>query len=297
MNLFNRKTTKYPITAAQNQERAAQGVKMLAYIIVAVLVLVTGAHAVMLVLSEAASFTLAGQSGLMLMIFTALRVGFPLIVELAAVISVVGSIRGMWRGDQKTWATAIDGVWLVFAAANMITFFAIERGQELQGWQVNWLQYGLPLSGIIAGIMVTKLLLADPDHQREEEESAAAEGRAANEFNARIEVESSEPMKLIQRRRAWRDYINGLAAKGYSPDEIAFIIGYIPELQDMPRIAAPTEPAATPSLIDKARAAIGIGQNTQSDTPTVTPLAYPVAGQGEKPNGPPPPRYGGDSRP
>ena len=293
MNIFKR-TKKYPITAAQQQERMAASVSTLAYIVVAVLVAITGAHAIMLVLSEAASFTLAGQTGLVLMLFTVLRVGFPLVVELAAVIGTVGSIRGLWRGDQKSWAGRIDGVWLVFAAANMITFFAVERGQALQGWQTSWLQYGLPLSGIIAGVMVIRLLLADPDHQRAEEESAAVEEHAANEFNARSNVEQSEPMKLIQRRRAWRDYINELSAKGYNDEEIEFIIGFVPELRDMPKAGSP--PPARPSIRERARAylpghpADGVGQNTH-DTPRHE--AHPVpsangheAGQGESPSHP-----------
>lgn len=271
--MFGFKKQKYPITAAQNQERVQKGVSTLAYVVVAVLVLITGAHALMLVLSEAASFTLAGQTGLVLMLFTVLRVGFPLVVELAAVISTVGSIKGLWRGDQKSWAGYIDGVWIIFAAANMITFFAVERGAELQNWQINWLQYGLPLSGIIAGVMIVRLLLADPDHQRAEEESAAAEERNANEFNARVEVEASEPMMLIQRRRAWRDYINGLAAKGYSQDEIDFIVGYLPELQNMPTVsrAAPSRP----SLVDRARERLtgGVGNSTHDEPQPAQPAA------------------------
>lgn len=293
---INIRRKKYPITAAQNEERMAKSVSKLAYLVVAILVLITGAHAVMLVLSEAAEFTLAGQSGLVLMLFTILRVGFPLVVELAAVISVTGAIKGLWRGDQKSWAGYIDAVWLIFAAANMITFFAVERGQPLQSWQVAWLQYGLPLSGIIAGVMITRLLLADPDHQRAEEQNAAAEEREANEFNAKVEVEASEPMMLIQRRRAWRDYINGLAAKGYSQDEIDFIVGYLPELQNMPTVTkAAAATSAQPSLFTRARdKLLGGGDNmpevvplmTQSEagqnTQTATQPAQQTPGQGER---------------
>lgn len=283
--MFGKAKSKYPITEAQAQERAVRGLQGLAYVVIAVLVLITGAHAVMLVLSESAAFTLAGYSGILLYFLTALRIGFPLVVEVAAVIVTVGAIKGYWRGDQKSWAAYVDAIWLVFAAANMITFFAIERGAELEGWQRVWLNYGLPISGIIAGVFVIRLIRADPDHQRAEEETAAAEERTANEFNARNTVENSEAMKLVQQRKIWRDYALGLRAQGYTEEEIDFILSHVPELRGMPATAATPAPTpARPSVLDRARAAIGMGNSTHDaprhDEPAALPP--PPAGQGQR---------------
>ena len=273
--MFGKSKSKYPISEAQAQQRAVAGLQGLAYVVIGVLVLITGAHAVMLVLSESAAFTLAGYSGILLYFLTALRIGFPLVVEVGAVIGTVGAIKGYWRGDQKTWAGFIDVIWLIFAAANMITFFTIERGAELESWQRVWLNYGLPVSGIIAGVFVIRLIRADPDHQRAEEETAAAEERAANEFNARNTVENSEAMKLVQQRKIWRDYALGLRAQGYTEEEIDFILSHVPELRGMPG-TAPTRPAAAePSFIDRAFAKMGISTHdaTRQEQPAAGPSA------------------------
>ncbi len=282
--MFGKSKSKYPISEAQAQQRAVRGLKGLAYVVVGILVLITGAHAVMLVLSESAAFTFAGYGGILLYFFTALRIGFPLVVEVGAVIGTVGAIKGYWRGDQKTWAGFIDAVWLVFAAANMITFFAIERGATLEGWQRVWLNYGLPISGIVAGVFVIRLIRADPDHQRAEEETAAAEERTANEFNARNTVENSEAMKLVQQRKIWRDYALGLRAQGYTEEEIDFILSHVPELRGMPSAVA-AQPAARPTLIDRARAMLPGGDNAARHGETEQPF-YEAQRTGRVPAGP-----------
>jgi uncharacterized Tic20 family protein len=105
MSIFNRNQSKYPVSDAQAKERMRNGLKGLAYGVIGLMALITGVHAVMIVLSETAAFTLAGQTGLLLLLFTALRVGFPLVTELAAVIHTVGAVNGAWKGDQKTWVT------------------------------------------------------------------------------------------------------------------------------------------------------------------------------------------------
>lgn len=253
MNIFNRGQSKYPISDAQAKERMSRNLQTLAYCVIAGLAIITGFHAVMIVLSETAAFTFHGQTGLVLMVMTAARLGFPLLVEAAAVIHVVGAVNGAWKGDQKTWGGFIDLVWLLFAAANMITFFAIERGVALDGWQVAWLQYGLPLSGIIAGVLVTRMILSDPSHQRAEEEAAAEEQRVGTEHLARSQVENSHAMYAVQVRRAWRDYVHQLEAQGYDEDEINFMLANVPELRS---IVPPQSQQSRAALPDRVREAL-----------------------------------------
>lgn len=294
MSIFNRSQSKYPVSDAQAKDRMSRNLKRLAYAVIGGLALITGFHAVMIVLSETASFTFQGQTGLLLLVMTIFRLGFPLLVEAAAVIHTVGAVNGAWKGDQKTWGGFIDAVWLLFAAANMITFFAIERGAPLDGWQINWLQYGLPLSGIIAGVLVTKMILSDPAHKRAEEESAAEEERVGTEHLARSQVENSDAMYAVQIRRAWRDYVKKLEAQGYDDDEIDFMLANVPELHS---INGRQRRESRPGLFDRAKAKIGIGDGVgnsthdapRQDTPTAPPLAHPT-GQG---NGPAAKPYGG----
>jgi hypothetical protein len=279
--MFGKRKSKYPITEAQAQERAVRSLMGLAYLVVTVLILITGAHAVMLVLSESAAFTLAGYSGILLILLTALRIGFPLVVEMAAAISTIGAIKGYWRGDQKSWAGRIDATWFLFAAANMLTFFTIERGAELETWQRLWLNYGLPISGIVAGVFAIKMILADPDHQRAEENSAAEEERTANEFNARTAVQNSDAMKLVEQRKVWRDYANGLRAKGYTDAEIDFILSHVPELSAAHRAApAPTPAAPDPSVVDRLLSAVGINRPANDAMRHELAAASTAPGQG-----------------
>ena len=49
----------------------------------AAVVIITGAHAVMLVLSQTAAYSMAGESSMITTVLTAIRVAFPLLVEMA----------------------------------------------------------------------------------------------------------------------------------------------------------------------------------------------------------------------
>jgi hypothetical protein len=93
-----------------------------------------------------------------------------------------------------------------------------------------WVQYGLPLSALVAGSLTYALHRADPDHKRAAEQAAAAERIRAIRFAARRDVFISKPMRAIERNRAWVDTVNQLRANGYSDEQIAFIAQYTPEL-------------------------------------------------------------------
>lgn len=259
--MFGGKRSKYPVSDAQAKERMRRSVKVLGYIVILILITITGLHAVMIILSESAEFTFWGQTGLVLYVLTVARLAFPLLVELSAAIHTYGALNGYWKDEQKSWGGAIDAVWFLFAAANMITFFAIERGQSLEGWQRLWLNVGLPISGIIAGILVIKMLLADPAHKRAEEEAAAQEERIGNEHAVRSEVESSDAMQLVLARRVWRDYAAGLRAQGYDEAEIDFILMHVPELRSDPA------PVRQPNLNAPRYQGISPGQGVRVPEP------------------------------
>jgi len=207
------------------------------------------------VLNQASGFE-AG-TGLFGTILTGIRVAFPIIVEAAAVVAGVGFIKSQWRGGQKAVGFGIELIWFLFAGANMITLFAIERGQELQGWQSSWIQYGLPLSALIAGVLAYALVRSDPEHKRANEQALAEEVAAANEFNAYQDARISPAMLLIQKRRAFRDVVRQLETQGYDAEEIALMTEYVPGL--LPENVTPrTVKPNRPSLAARARDALGL---------------------------------------
>lgn len=229
MNEFFENEDLYELTANEGKRNALGIVKLLLYLVLAALVIITGAHAVMLVLSQTGSYATAGQ-GAVALILTSIRIAFPLVVELAAVVAGLGFIQSRWRKGQKTYGMAIELVWLVFAAINMITFFAVERGQPLDNWQIYWVQYGLPLSALIAGSLTYMLVRADPDHARDQERAASIERTSALRFKARQAALLSPAMARIEAQRAWMDTIKELRAMGYTEDQIRFMTQYTPEL-------------------------------------------------------------------
>jgi hypothetical protein len=199
------------------------------YALLAVVVMVTGAHAIMLVMAQAPA-EIGAENSLLAKFLNAIRITFPIVVEAAAVVAGLGFIGAKWRKGQKTAAFMIELVWVIFAAANMITFFRIERGLALESWQVNWVDYGLPLSALIAGILTYALTRTDPDLKRKDEETAAEEKIKAIKFSSRRDVAISAQRMAIEKQRAWIDFIKKLQTQGYSDQQIRFMLQGVPEL-------------------------------------------------------------------
>lgn len=229
-DFFGGSSEMYELTADEGRQNAGKAVKGLLYLVLTALVVITAAHAVMLVLSQTATYAFAAQSGLVESILTGIRIAFPILVEVAAVVAGLGFIQSRWRGGQKTVGLSIEMVWLVFAAANMITFFAVERGQALQSWQVMWVEYGLPISALVAGALTYLLVRSDPDHTRSQEQAAAKERVTAVRFKARHQALLSPAMTRIEYQRAWMDAVKELRSAGYTEEQIRFMMQYTPDL-------------------------------------------------------------------
>lgn len=311
MNLFNRSASKYPLTEQAKRQGMSRNLKMGGYAVLALLVLVTGFHALMIVLTQTAGFEIVGWDGLIAAVFTLMRAIFPLVVELGAAISIVGSMLNVWRGDQKAWAGRIDAAWLTFAALNMVTFWGIERGAELEGWQNFWLQWGMPVSGLIVGWMVIVMIRSHPDRQRAEEEAEAEEELNSQTFNDQQAMLRSPEMRTVRQRKAWRDYANSLVAQGYTQEEADFILAQVPDLQASRQAPKPVPRVEDTSLVDAFLSKLGMSKTTQDNAPRYATLdgvdvlrtytteelmqaaeqlalARRAPVQGDKPNGPPP---------
>lgn len=282
----------YELSDAEGKRNARSLVNVLLYLVLAAVVVITGAHAVMLVLSQTAAYTFAGESSMVTTVLTAIRVAFPLLVEAAAVVAGIGFIQSRWRGGQKSIGLGIELVWLLFAAVNMITFFAVERGAALQGWQTMWVQYGLPLSALIAGALTYTLLRVDPAHKRDGERAATAERVDAMKFRFFQKARLSPAMLNIEKQRAFMMVIDDLRRQGYTESQIRFMIQHTPELM------ADGDENGTPDVMQLGNApqsiplARPVGQNTYApQPPTVGPPAQTSPGQGG--NGPAGHRIGG----
>ena len=75
----------YELSAAEGKRNTKTLLNTLLYLVLAAVIVITGAHAVMLVLSQTAAFAMAGESSMVTTILTAIRVAFPLLVEMAEI--------------------------------------------------------------------------------------------------------------------------------------------------------------------------------------------------------------------
>lgn len=252
----------YELTDLEGKRNAQGLINMLLYLVLAAVVIITGAHAVMLVLSQTAAYSFVGQDSMITTVLTIIRVAFPLIVEAAAVVAGIGFIQARWRGPQKSVGLAIELVWLIFAALNMITFFAVERGVTLQNWQTLWVQYGLPLSALIAGSLVYVLMRVDPAHKREIERAAMSELVDAKRFSFFERARLSPAMLDIERQRAYMQVVEDLRRAGYTDRQIQHMMRHVPELM------FDGDENGTPDVLEVGRSArrpLGQGEPAFSD--------------------------------
>ena len=253
MNWFRNRKENYPLSADESARGRAKAVNVLMFSVLGSVVVITAAHAILLVLYTTDTFVNTGD-GILYTVLNVIRVSFPVVVEVGAVAVGLGFIISAWREGQRTLGTFLEVMWLLFAAANMITFFAVERGEELQGWQQNWVEIGLPLSALAVATLTYLVLKADPAHKRANEAALAKEQKESIEANARNSVHTSDAMQTIHERRVWRETVNELSAQGYDDEEIAYMTAHIPELHDLEaarqaraakQVAAEPEPDAS----------------------------------------------------
>lgn len=275
----------YELSDQEGKRNLSGLINALLYLVLAAVVIITGAHAVMLVLSQTAAYSFIGESSMVTTILTSIRVAFPLLVEAAAVVAGIGFIKARWRGGQKMVGLGIELIWLLFAALNMITFFAVERGASMQSWQTMWVQYGLPLSALIAGALTYTLMRVDPAHKRDTERAATAERVDAMKFRFFQKARLSPAMLNIEKQRAFMMVIEDLRRQGYTEGQIRFMIQHTPELM------ADGDENGTPDVMQVGPLQAiplvrPVSQNTQTGAHH-TPDVSAALGQGETGNGAP----------
>ena len=224
---FNENENDFLLTDQESKKAWKTVTTALLYFLLIIVVIVTAAHGIMVVLYSTDYTTGEGLTGAFLNL---VRISFPVTVELAAIVAGLGFISSSWRKGQKGVAFGIEMTWIIFAAANMITMFRIERGLPLESWQQNWISYGLPLSALVAGSLVYMLKRTDPDHKRADETAAAVEKDKMIKFSAWRDVSLSDEKRAIEKQKAWVDYVRVLKTRGYTDSQIRFMMQGVPQL-------------------------------------------------------------------
>src|SRR5690606_30951078 len=108
-------------------------------------------------------------------LFDIVRIGGVVLVELFAVVTAVMLATHRLRAKQKPVALAVEVVWLVFAAVNLISSFAVEAGGPLPAFVSSWITYGLPVSALVMGALFYMMLRLNPDAARADDEAELLE--------------------------------------------------------------------------------------------------------------------------
>ncbi len=240
----------------------------LGWVALAVLLIVTGVHAVTIVAEHS-----AGGGGLLY----AIRISAPILVEVFAGLVAAGFAVDLWRGGQRLTGVIIEVVWAAFAGLNLLAAFTSDGGGPLPPWLAAWVDYGLPVAGLTVGVLFYALVRQNPESLRRLNTIAANERLAEVRFAAGLQANLSPAMLEIEAQRAWLAAIDRLRRQGYSQDQIAHMLRGTPALQS-PQ-AQPTLPQPfdylTPPL-DRPHVRIVTGRDDMADPDQLEPL--PVAG-------------------
>ena len=237
------------------------------------LILITGVHAVSIVMRHHG----AGTGILYWM-----RVAAPILTEVFTALVTVGFVLHLWRGVQKWLGLSVEVIWILFASLNLLSDFTMEGGGTVGGALGYWVNYGLPVSAVVTGVLFYFTLKSSPENRRVDAEKAAESQRAEDNFTSRQNVFDSPEFAAIQARRAWIDIVNGLKRDGYDDHEIDFMLqrqpqlaGYVPSEQvGRTTIEGQIDDApARPSLRDRL-------MGRRPAAPRYEPQAQPATAQG-----------------
>lgn len=224
------------------------------------LLTVTSVHAITLVTGEAAIVRTPGLVGWVLY---AARIAFPVIVEACAVVVAMGFAGRAWTGWQVWVGLAVEIVWLLFAALNMLTVFAVERGAALAGWQLSWIAAGVPLSALFAGTLTYVLKRVEPGDLRALAQAAAGYFEDEMEFQVRNSIRTGPQAQKLIEQRAWLGYVDELRLNGYTDEQIAFMLRFVPEL------SRDADGNGRPDILDT-------GRRQQPASHAHEPIVFPV---------------------
>jgi hypothetical protein len=186
------------LSADASRGTVAKAAVWLGWALLLALAVVTAVHAISITMHYTQLNPAGGD------LFAVVRVGGVVLVELFAVATAVMLASHTLRARQKPAALALELTWVVFAAVNLVSSFAIEHGGELPAFVSTWVTYGLPISALVIGVQFYIINRLDPDAARADDNAELLERFAKVQHMARLEVMASPQMKSVIRQAVWQ---------------------------------------------------------------------------------------------
>ena len=200
----------------------------LGWLALAVLALATAGHALSITMTWANLNPTGGD----IMAILAL-IGVALVEVFAVLIAVMYATHYL-RAKQKPVAMAIEGLWFLFAAVNLISSFAMKHGGDVPAFVGYWVTYDLPIAGLVVGGLFYVVVRLNPDAARADDVAELDEGFERVKHNAKIEVLNSPQMKAVIRQMTWEQLPPIIGRQmNLSERQIAALTGQAPQLLDL----------------------------------------------------------------
>lgn len=210
--------------------------------------------------------------------FAGIRVFGVILAEFFAVVTAILLATHVLRAKQKPLAIAVEVSWLIFAAMNLISSFAIEHGGEIPNFVSVWVAYGLPVAALVIGALFYVTLRLDPDAGRADDNAELKEKFADSNHKATVEVLTSEQMKVVLRQMQWMRIPSVVGKQlGLTEAQIQALQRQAPALLDLnnngigdiaeqPALPANTQAQGEPATLARLMAALGLSKST-NDAP------------------------------
>lgn len=220
--------SEYDLSGEATRGTIGTAAAWLGWLLLGALAAVTAVHAVTLVQAHT-HLTAAGGN-----VFNVVRVGGVVLVELFAVVTAVMLATHRLRAKQKPMAMAVEAVWFVFAAVNLVSSFAVEAGGDLPQFVNGWVTYGLPVSALVMGGLFYMMLRLDPDAARADDEAETLEMFARVKHSARQEVLASPQMRAVIRQAEWQRLPAVVGRQmNLTDNQISALVRQAPQLLDL----------------------------------------------------------------
>lgn len=216
------------LSSSASRSTVTTGAIWLGWALLLALAIVTAVHAISITLHHTSLNPESGD------VFTVVRVGGVVLVELFAVAAAVLLATHKLRAKQKPAALVLELTWVVFAAVNLISSFAIEHGGTLPAFVSTWVTYGLPVSALIVGVQFYVIMRLDPDAARADDDAELREKFTKLQHDAKLEVMASQQMRAVIRQAAWQKLPAIVGERmGLSDMQVRALTSQAPKLLDL----------------------------------------------------------------
>lgn len=214
-------------TSRTTWQNLARGLGLLA---LGLLVLSTAGHAILITLGYANLTWATNPVGV---VFSVAGVS---LVEVFAALTAVRFLTHSVRAKQKPVGIIIEALWILFAAMNLTSSFAIMHGEGVPAFVSTWVSLGLPITGLVVGVLYYVMERFDPQAQRQSDDLEVQELLLTHRHDAKIEVLNSPQMQLVIRQATWLGLPEELGRQmGLSEHQIQSLRAMAPDLLTGPQ--------------------------------------------------------------